>query len=533
MAAESYDYVIVGAGASGCVLAYRLSADPGNSVLLIEAGGPDRNPFIHMPKGIAKAMAIPGLIWPYMTQAAPCTNGLEEMWARGRTLGGSSAVNGMMYVRGQAADYDAMAATTSADWNWDHIGRAYKAMENHELGAAGTRGDSGPLHITMPDHRDDLTEATIEAAVAMGMRRKEDVNDPADEERCGWAPRTVYKGRRESAAAAFLHPIRSRPNLTVVTGVTIDKVTLDGKRAIGVSGARDGAPVGYRASKEVILCAGALASPPILHRSGIGPAAHLRAIGVPLVQESPRLGYNLREHRALVMQFRTGDKVSQNRQYRGARLIGNVARYYLTRRGAMSSATYEAGAWFKTRKDLDRPDAQFLIAPYSFDFPNVTQVEPVGGMHLCLYILRPESTGTVMARSADPRDLPEIVPNYHLDDGDRRKMIDLMHYAREMMATAPVGPLIEGETRPSRDFATDDQIIAAYDAMGNGAYHASGSVEMGADADKPLDPRLRVRGIAGLRVADTSILPFIVAGNTNGPAMAIAWRAADLILEEA
>lgn len=533
MASESYDYIIVGAGASGCVLAYRLSADPKTKVLLIEAGGPDRNPFIHMPKGIAKAMAAPGLIWPYMTKAAPSTNNLEEMWARGRTLGGSSAVNGMMYVRGQAADYDAMAATTSADWSWAKIGQAYRELENHELGAAETRGDSGPLHITMPDSRDDLTEATIEAAVAMGMTRKQDVNDPADDERCGWAPRTVYKGRRESAAVAFLNPIKGRPNLTIVTGVTVDKVTIDGKRATGVSGAREGSPVSYRATKEVLLSVGALASPAILQRSGIGPADHLRAIGVPLVRESPRLGYNLREHRALVMQFRTDDKVSQNRQYRGARLVKNVAEYYLTRRGAMSSATYEAGAWFKTKQGLERPDAQFLIAPYSFDFPNVVQVEPTGGMHLCLYILRPESTGTVMARSADPRDLPEIVPNYHLDDGDRRKMIDLMHYAREMMATAPVGPLIKGETRPSRDFATDDQIIAAYDAMGNGAYHASGTVEMGADESKPLDPRLRVRGIAGLRVVDTSILPFIVAGNTNGPAMATAWRAADLILEDA
>lgn len=530
---DSYDYVIVGAGAAGCVLAYRLSEDARTSVLLIEAGGADRSPFIHMPKGIAKAMSNPKLIWLFMTRAAQYTNNLDEPWARGKTLGGSSAVNGMMYVRGQDKDYGAVAATTSDDWNWAKIGQAYKELENHELGADATRGGGGPLHVTMPDIRDDLTDATIEAGVALGLKRRVDVNDPADEERIGYAPRTVYKGRRESAAVAFLNPIKRRPNLTIVTGVTVDKVMLDGKRATGVSGAKDGSPVSYRAIREVLLCAGALATPAILHRSGIGPAEHLRAIGVPLVHESPRLGYNLREHRAIVMQWRTDDAVSANRQYHGARLAKNVAQYYANHSGPMSAATYEAGAWFKTRPELDRPDGQFLIAPYSFDYSGPTiDVERQGGMQLCSYILRPESTGTVMARSADPRDLPVIVPNYHVHDGDRSKMIDLMHYARTLMATAPIAKYIRGETRPSAEYQTDDQIIAAYDAMGNGAYHASGTVEMGKDEATPVDPRLRVRGIDGLRVADTSILPFLVAGNTNGPAMAMAWRGADLILQE-
>jgi choline dehydrogenase-like flavoprotein len=365
------------------------------------------------------------------------------------------------------------------------------------------------------------------------MQRKEDVNEPADDERVGWAPRTVYKGVRESAARAFLQPIRHRPNLTVVTGVTVDKVIVDGKRATGISGSRDGVSVVYKAEKEVLLCAGALATPAILHRSGIGPAEVLDAIGVKLAVESPQLGYNLREHRALVMQWRTDDRVSQNREYRGVRLLANTAQYYLTRRGKMSSATYEAGAWFKTRPELDRPDAQYLIAPYSFDFGGgMAGVEHTGGMHLCAYILRPESTGTVFARSADPRALPVITPNYHLDDGDRRKMVDLVRHARTLMATSPLAQYIKGETRPSADFQSDDQIIAAFDAMGNGAYHASGTCEMGSNNATPVDARMRVRGVDGLRVCDTSVLPFLVAGNTNGPAMAMAWRGADLILAD-
>jgi len=530
-----FDYVIVGAGSAGCVLAYRLSENPANKVLLIEAGPSDDHPFIHMPKGIGKIMANMRYVWPYMTTKAPSTNDTEEFFGRGKTLGGSSAINGMMYVRGQDADYDELAALTSDDWSWKHIGAAYKALENHELGAAETRGDSGPLHVTMPDIRDPITDATIEAAIAMGMERREDVNSPEDGERAGYAPRTVYKGKRESAARAFLNPIRSRPNLTIVTAVTVDKIELEDKRAVAVIGSRNGEAVRYEASREVILCAGALGSPAILQRSGIGPADHLRAIGVNVLHDSPGVGANLREHRALVMQWKTKTpEVSQNREYTGLRLVKNVMEYYLKRSGPMSAATYEAGAWFKTRPELDRPDGQLLIAPYTFDFESgAVKVEDHGGINICAYILRPESSGTVLAKSANPEDLPLISPNFHALEVDRKKMVDVLRYTRALMARPEVAPLIDSETRPGAAYDSDEEIIAAFDQMGNGAYHASGSVTMGPGDDAPLDTRLRVKGIDGLRVADTSIMPFIVAGNTNGPAMAMAWRGADLILEDA
>ena len=528
-----YDYIIVGAGASGSVLAYRLSENAKNSVLLIEGGGPDRHPFIHMPKGIGKLMTNPAFLWSYATEPASCTNDKQEFWVRGKTLGGSSAINGMMYVRGQAADYDALAAVTSDDWDWKHIGAAYQALESHELGAAETRGASGPLHISMPTLHDALTDAAIQAGVGLGMKRKEDVNDPADDERIGYAPRTIYRGKRESAAVAFLKPIRQRSNLTIVTGVVIDKLRLEAKRCVGVQAIKNGTVVSFNARREVLLCAGSMGSPAILQRSGIGPAAHLHSLGIPLLQHSPQLGYNLREHRALVMQWRTPDDVSQNRQYLGTRLLANTLQYALTRSGPMSAATYEAGGWFKTDVRHARPNAQILIAPYSFDFggPSIN-VEKSGGMHLCAYILRPESSGSVLIRSADPTQLPEIVPNHAAATSDREQMIELLRYIRSYMAQAPLAGMVLEETRPGLRYESDNEILAAFAAMGNGAYHASGSCSMGRDSDSVLDTRLRVRDIDALRVVDTSCFPFLVAGNTNGPAMALAWRVADLSGEE-
>jgi choline dehydrogenase-like flavoprotein len=439
----------------------------------------------------------------------------------------------MMYVRGQAADYDALAARASEDWSWKRIGAAYKALENHELGAGETRGDQGLLRISMPTLRDPLTSAAIDAGVAMGMTRKEDVNDPADDERIGYAPRTIYHGKRQSGAVAFLRAIRGRRNLTVIVGVTVDKLSFDGKRATAVNGARASSPVSFHAKREILLCAGSMGSPAVLQRSGVGPAEHLRKLGVALVHDSPNLGYNLREHRALVMQWRTPDEVSQNREYRPPRLIKNVAQYYLTSEGPMSSATYEAGAWFRTRPGLARPDAQFLIAPFTYDFNRTTMtVESQGGIHLCAYILRPDSSGCVLIRSTDPRELPAIEANYDLEETDRRKMIDLMHFARRFMAQAPLAQYVKAETRPGPEYRSDAEILSAYAKFGNGAYHASGSCSMGRDEQSVVDCKLRVRGIEGVRVVDTSVLPFLVAGNTNGPITAIAWRAADLIQAE-
>ena len=527
-----YDYVIVGAGSAGCVLAYRLSENPDNQVLLIEAGGEDTHPFIHMPKGLIKAMADPNLIWPYAIE--PGTHNGEEIWARGRTLGGSSSINGLVYVRGQDADYDAMGAVTSDDWNWDSIGKAYKEMENHELGAGKTRGDKGPLRISMPDIKTTFTRAAIKAGVAMGLTEEADVNEAGDTARIGYQPRTIFKGKRQSAAVAFLHPIRhSRPNLTVVTHVVVDKVLFEGKRAVAVTGKQGGKAVTYRAKRDIIISAGALSSPGILQRSGVGPAAHLKSLGIPVVADRAEVGANVREHRALVMQWRIKDNISQNREYRGLRLIWNVLRYYLTHKGPMSAGSYELGAWFKSRKDLNRPDGQILIAPFSYDYTNPKGgVEAHGGMNLCLYALRPDSSGTYLIRSTDPLDHGKITSNYSVDETDRKRAVDLIRFTREYATREPLGQYVVEETRPGPQYQTDEEILQAYKEMGYGAYHASGTCRMGKDENSVIDPRARVRGVEGLRVVDTSIFPMILAGNTNGPAMVTAWRAADLILAD-
>lgn len=527
---KPFDYIVVGAGSAGCVLADRLTRDGRTRVLLIEAGPEDTHPFIHMPKGIARIIGNPAFTWGFTTNPAQGNNNTAEYWARGRTLGGSSAINGMMYVRGQPADFEEFAQQTSDDWGWEKIGAAYRELESHELGGAETRGVDGPLHVTMPTMRDRLTKMMIDAGQSMGLRLKADVNAPEGDDGVGFAPRTVHKGRRESAATAFLRPARKRPNLTIVTETLVDRLIVEEGRAVGITGTRRGAAISHRA-REVILCGGALASPAILQRSGIGDRKHLASLGIPLVHHSPNVGRNLREHRALVMQWRTDDELSQNREHRGWRLMKNVVRYYLTRGGLLTAATYEAGAWFRTAPGLNRPDGQFLLAPFSFDFSRPTMdVEREGGFHICAYILRPESTGSVMITSADPSVFPAIEPNYAATEGDRRKMVDLVRYARRYVAQEPLASVVKGETRPGPDFQTDEEILAAYEQMGNGAYHASGSCRMGSDPDSVVDPLMRIRGVPGVRVVDASIFPFIPAGNTMAPVMATAWRGADLIL---
>lgn len=530
-----FDYVIVGAGPAGCVLAYRLSENPRRSVLLIEAGPRDSHPFIHMPKGIGKIMGDANYTWAFTTDPDACNAHTAEYFVRGRTLGGSSAINGMMYVRGQPADYDAMAEETSQDWDWTHIGEAYRQLESHELGPDATRGNAGPLHISMPNLRDPLTEAMIAAGVSLGLPLKRDTNTPDDGEGVGYAPRTVYRGRRESAASAFLTPIRNRPNLSIITGAMVDRLELDGRKVVGVrTAAKAGQKTKVFKAREVVLCGGAIASPAILQRSGIGAADLLVALNVPVLIDQPQVGHNMMEHRALVMQWRIKpDSISQNRQYRGPLLIANTLRYYLSRSGPMSAATYEAGAWFKTRPELNRPDGQFLLAPYSFNFDSeVVDVEREGGINICAYMLRPQSRGEVGIRSRDPAELPRIQPNYHATEGDRRTMIDVVRYARRFVSQPSLAALISDETRPGPAFVTDEEVLDAYDRFGNGAYHASGTCRMGKDEASVVDPRARVRGVENLRVVDASIFPFITAGNTNGPVMAIAWRAADLILED-
>jgi choline dehydrogenase len=530
-----FDYVIVGAGAAGCVLAYRLSEDPAVRVALIEAGPRDVHPFIVMPKGLAKVMADPAHLWVHMSKPEESTAGQTEAWVRGRVLGGSSSVNGMMYVRGQPADFDAIAEHSSDDWSWAHIAKAYAAIENHELGAGDTRGDRGPLRISMPNTRDRLSEAQISAARAMGWEISADTNAPTDVPRFGYAPRTIYKGKRQSAATAFLRPIEHRVNLTILTDRVVQRVVFNGRRAVGVEVKTNEGSEIIEAAREVILCGGAMASPAILERSGIGDRARLEALGVPVVHHNAEVGEGLIEHRGLIMQWKLKDaSLSQNREFDGWRLLRGVARYYLTGGGPMSAAAYEIGGWFKTDPQLNRPDAQMLVAPYSFDMAKQrTALEPFPGMNAVVYPLRPISRGSIHIETLDPNAPTMFSPNYRATEQDRKAMIGAIRVVRQWAAQAPIRDLIVEETLPGPAIETDAEILAAYDKLGTCGYHAIGSCRMGKDAASVVDPELKVRGVEALRVMDTSIMPSIPSGNTNGPTMAMAWRAADIILRDA
>jgi choline dehydrogenase-like flavoprotein len=436
----------------------------------------------------------------------------------------------MVYVRGHPADYDAWEAAGCAGWGWKDIGRCFKAIEDHPLGAAEWRGAGGPLKISIHPSGAPVCEAIIAAGEEMGTPRVADVND-ADQGGIGYQPRTIHRGRRMSAADAFLHPAMKRPNLTVRTGAHARKVVFEGLRAVGIEYRSEGGVQVARASREVILSAGALHSPALLQLSGVGPAAHLATLGVDLVKDAPDVGANLREHRVLMVGVRL-TRGSLNADLGGLKLLGNVLRYQLFGSGPLTHAAHEVCAFVKTRPEYDRPDAQLGFGLYSMaviEGKVVLEAEP--GMSIAAYFTRPESQGSVMIRSADPEAALAIDANYFSAEADRRHSIDMLRFIRRLLAQPALAPFVVAETVPGPAFETDDEILSAFQQMGGTAYHVAGTCRMGADEGSVVDPQLRVRGVEGLRVVDTSVMPTLVSGNTNGPAMAMALRASELILQ--
>jgi choline dehydrogenase-like flavoprotein len=526
---SQYDYIIVGAGPAGCVLANRLSEDSGKTVLLLEAGPEDKHTFIHMPKGIGKILGIAAYTWAFPVQEKPGTNTAPAFWMRGKTLGGSSSVNGLMYVRGQPADYELLASTTSDDWNWQQMSAAFKAFEGHQLGPGETRGGSGPLRISLPPHRDPVLDRVIASSVSVGLPEQVDINAPDNAAKVGYAPRTIWRGKRQSAAVAFLNPIRGkRPNLEVRTGAPVDRILFEGTRAVGVQLTGEDGPV-FRGNR-IIISSGTMASPAILQRSGIGPKALLDSLDIPVVADRAEVGQNLQEHCSIVMQWRLRKLPSDNPQYRGLRLLWNGIRYYLFRSGPLTNATFDVGGWLKTRPDIDRPDGQFLASSYTIDYTKADMsVEKEPGMQLGIYPLRPRSKGELNIVSRDPQILPAASLNYGADPEDRRELVGLVRFCRKIMATKPIADYVVEETRPGGQFQTDEEVLDGYLRIAGPGYHACGTCRMGADEASVVDPQTRVRGVDMLHVVDLSIMPFIIAGNTNGPTTAIGWRAADLI----
>jgi choline dehydrogenase len=528
---DSWDYIIVGAGAAGCVLAERLSVDPANNVLLLEAGPADSNPFIHMPRGIAKLFGNSQHMWHFQTESE---NGApSEIWPAGKVLGGSSSVNGMLYFRGQPQDYDEWAALGARGWGWEEMAKSFREIETHELGGSVSRGDAGPLHISVQRKRTPLTESFIKAGEQMNVPRVSDLNElRTDGQGVGYATWTIYRGRRQSSATAFLNAAKGRPNLKVVTNTTVDKVLFADKRCVGVDAIASGQRKRFTSTGEVILSAGTLMSPQILQRSGIGEGKLLRELGIDVVVDSPGVGRHMRDHRILMTQYDINVPYSENFKLSGWRLAANVLRYYLQHKGAMAAAYATIGAFAKVLPESETADAEVLFSPLVAT-PNEAgnlELAKVHSFQLASYPLRPRSEGSVCITSRDPSAPASIRAGYLHHPYDQQVTVALFRFLKKWVQQPAISGMIVSETGPFRSLVTREEIIDSVRTKGGPGFHSCGSCRMGDFPDAVLNERCQVRGVNGLRVIDGSIMPSIVSANTSGPIMASAWRAAKLIL---
>lgn len=522
---KKFDYVIVGAGSTGCVLANRLSEDPATSVLLIETGPRDRSPLIAMPRGYAKLLGHPVYSWIYPVTRSNGANE-PEFHVRGRTLGGSSSINGMVYMRGQPADFDRW---NLPGWGWDDFLGAFKAIESHEFGESDVRGGSGPLKISSAAYDHALCDAVLAGANELGAPIRRDLNAQPGEG-VGYGSRNIWRGRRQSAALAFLHPVKNRKNLTVVTDTTIDRIKFEGKRATEVVGYDKSGAVTYGANAGIIVTTGAINTVKLLQLSGVGPATLLKQHGIDVVVDSPNVGRNMSDHRCFFLRFRVKSG-SDNREFSGWRLIRNVLQQTLLGTGPMSHSAFELGGYVRSDPSLTEPDIRLLINPVTVDVTSKTmQLEKLPGLTIGGYQMMPKSRGYVEIASASPSAPPTIVTNSFDHEDDRRSMIGLVRYARRLAASAALSPYDPQELFPGREAQSDEDILALWHRFSGSGAHISGTCRMGTDDDAVVDTSLRVRGVEGLFVSDISVMPTVNSGNTNAPAMALAYLAADRIL---
>ena len=538
VAEASFDYIVCGGGAAGCVVAARLSEDPAVSVLLIEAGPDREDALIAMPRGFAKMLLSEARARYFQTGPDNGAKPGGEVWSRGRMIGGSSSINGMLYFHGLPEDYDRWEAMGNRGWGWSEIRSIYRKMEDHCLGAGEARGVGGPVKVTINPERSRLMHAVIRAGRECGWDEVDDLNEPGGN-RIGYTPFNIGNGKRSAAAQAFLRPAQGRPNLTILAETLVERVMFAGRRANGVV-VRTGDRVRtFAAGREVILACGALQTPQVLELSGIGSASRLAGIGVDVVHDSPGVGENMREHCLIIMQRRLLKPWSLNGQFEGWRLAKNVARWFAFKSGPMAFPGFDAAALVACDPEATYPDAHLIFSRTSMDlgswdgWTKGPQLEKLPGMQLMGYPSQPQSQGSVHARSADPAEAPEIRVNYLTDDYDRRVSIHMFRKMRALIEHPALAGIVGEETIPGKDVQTDAEILDAFATYSGPGYHACGTAKMGNDAMAVVDDRLRVRGVDGLRIVDISVFPTQTSQNTGAPAMAVAWRASDIIRQDA
>ncbi len=529
------DYVIVGAGSAGCVLANRLTEDPETRVILLEAGGKDWNPYIHVPAGFMKLLDHPTLTWGFKADKDSGLNGREIVYPRGKVLGGSSSINGMIYIRSQPEDYDHWSQLGNRGWSGNEVFPFFRKAEKWEGVADAVHAKDGPLYTAPTRDQPALCQAAIEAGREMGWEYREDLNDLPHGlgDHIGWVQQTRGGRFRASTARSYLRPAMGRSNLQVVTNALSHRVILDGKRAVGVEFSRGGALERADAAAEVILSAGAIGSPHLLQLSGVGDPDHLDRIGVDVNHALPGVGKNFQDHFIVRVQAYVKDIPTLNERSRGLRFAGELMKFAVQGRGMLTYGASLVAASVKTLPESATPDVQALFSSGSFSPGPKREMDKEPGMTTGLWQMRPESRGYVEARSTDPREQPAINPNYLAEDRDRRTVIAAIRMARDWFNAPALKRYVVAENVPGTDVQSDDEILHYARELGTTVFHATCSCRMGPDPMSVVDDRLRVHGMEGLRVIDASVMPAVTSTNTNAPTIMIAEKGADMLKEDA